>query len=614
MDKTGILVVSLCVVLLIVWFVEEQRYAAQFAQSQAATNMLVTAQTQTASTNAAPVASGAPAAATATTTVIPTFSLDTNLPEQLLVLTNREAHCTNYYTFTSRGGGLKSVDLLAYPETISPRWRTTVTNAGVATLNSRAPVPVMAILGEQSLIGDGNFMLTRTGDTVRAEKSFHNGLRTVKEFQVSSNYLVNVTVRLENTSTQSLPLPTQEWVVGTAAPMDPDDTGFPIYGGAMWYNGTAEESFNLSYFNTNTTFLFFFPRTPKSEYREGDSNVVWAAAYNQFFTMLAMPKTPAAQVVANPVYLPPFPGVETAPGMPLPEGIQTALVYPAQTLGTNQVVERQIVLYAGPKEYRRLARVGEQFQNHADLAMNWGTGYLSFWGVGTFFAKLLLLGMNWLHDVFKVGYGWTIVLITVLLRAVFWPLTAASVRSMKKMQALAPEVNALKEKYKDDQQKLMQKQMELWKKHKVSPMSGCLPMLIQMPVFFGFLAMIRCAIELRGAHFLWVADLTKPDTIFLIPGLDFPFNLLPLLMVVVMVWQAHLQPPSPGMDPTQAKIMRYLPLIFLLFLYTYSSGMALYMTVSTLLGVVQTKLTRNLKDPAAPVPAPALTSTQKKKK
>src|SRR5208282_5043951 len=145
MDRIGIMVVSLCVVLLIVWFVEEQRYAAQFAQSHAGTNMLVTAQTQTTSSNAAPVASEAPAVTT--TTAIPAFSHDTNLQEQLLVLTNRQAHYTNYYTFTSRGGGLKSVDLLDYPETISPRWKTTVTNTGVATLNSRAPVPVMGILG-----------------------------------------------------------------------------------------------------------------------------------------------------------------------------------------------------------------------------------------------------------------------------------------------------------------------------------------------------------------------------------------------------------------------------------------------------------------------------------
>src|SRR5208283_4648432 len=145
------------------------------------------------------------------------------------------------------------------------------------------------------------------------------------------------------------------------------------------------------------------------------------------------------------------------------------------------------------------------------------------------------------HDVTTLGYGLVIVLLTILLRAIFWPLTAKSTRSMKRMQALAPEMAALKEKYKDDQQKYTQKQMELWKKHKVNPMSGCLPMLVQMPVFFGFFTMIRSAIELRGAHFLWVADLSKPDTLFMIPGINFPFNLLPLLMVGVMVWQAHLQ-------------------------------------------------------------------------
>ena len=185
---------------------------------------------------------------------------------------------------------------------------------------------------------------------------------------------------------------------------------------------------------------------------------------------------------------------------------------------------------------------------------------------------------------------------------------------MKRMQALAPEVKALKEKYKDDPQKFTQKQMELWKKHKVNPMGGCLPMAIQMPVFIGFYTMMRSAIELRGAHFLWVADLSKPDTLFMIPGINFPFNLLPLLMGGAMLWQSHLQPPSPGMDPTQAKLMRYMPLIFLLFLYNYSSGLALYMTVSTLLGVLQTKLTKNLRDPAAPAANPALTPPSKYRK
>jgi YidC/Oxa1 family membrane protein insertase len=165
--------------------------------------------------------------------------------------------------------------------------------------------------------------------------------------------------------------------------------------------------------------------------------------------------------------------------------------------------------------------------------------------------------------------------------------------------------------------------MELWKKNKVSPMGGCLPMLIQTPVFFGFFTMIRSAIELRGAHFLWAADLSKPDTLFMIPGLTFipiistpdglPFNLMPLLMVAAMIWQAHLQPPSPGMDPGQQKIMRYMPLMFLVILYNYSSGMALYMTVSTLSGVLQTKLTKMNQLPPANTTS-VLTPQSKKKK
>ena len=156
-----------------------------------------------------------------------------------------------------------------------------------------------------------------------------------------------------------------------------------------------------------------FHGTPRSEYLAGSNNVVWAAAHNQFFALLAMTtNSPAEQIVARPVTLPAFPNVEPVPGAPPPQGIQTALVYPAQTLAANQAVERQIVLFAGPKEYRTLAHIGAQFQNHADNVMGFG----GFFG---FCAKPLLLAMNWLHDVTRLGYGWVIVLITVLLRAHF---------------------------------------------------------------------------------------------------------------------------------------------------------------------------------------------------
>jgi len=146
-------------------------------------------------------------------------------------------------------------------------------------------------------------------------------------------------------------------------------------------------------------------------------------------------------------------------------------------------------------------------------------------------------------------------------------------------------------------------------------MGGCLPMLLQIPVFFGFFGMLRNAIELRGAHFLWIGDLSQPDTVFVIPGINFPVNPMPLIMAASQFWQASMTPPSPSMDPGQQKIMKYMPLIMVYFLYSYPSGLALYWTVSNLLTILQTRLTKTNPDTtAAVVKAPASVPPQKKKK
>ena len=516
------------------------------------------------------------------------------------------------------------MEFFDYPQTISARWKNDIhTAAGLATLNHNASVPALAVLGDASFVGDGQFTLTTTATGgVRAEKTLADGLVIAKEFNFSSNYVVNATITLKNTSDKSLLVPPQEIVVGTATPMDADDVG--LLWGAMWCDGTNATDNPIPAFSGGGFGCSSGPA--KAEIRNGSGHVVWAAAHNQFFALMAMPKQAATEMVARTVTLPRFQDSGAGTNAAPPQGIQTALVYPAQTLTANSSIERQIDLFAGPKEFRTLARIADERKNAADQVMNFGTGFASFWGVGTFFAKLLLSGMNALHDLTKLGYGWTIVLITILIKLLFWPLTAKSTRSMKKMQALAPELNALKEKYKDDVQKLTSKQWELYKKHKVSPMSGCLPMLVQMPVFIGFFTMIRSAIELRGASFLWAADLSKPDTLFMIPGITFlpfnlsspegmPFNLLPSMMGASMLWQSHLTPASPGMDPAQQKMMRWLPAIFILFLYNYSSGLALYWTVNNLLTVLQTKLTK-ANEPVVTVATatPALTGPPKKKK
>src|SRR5208283_5461307 len=207
----------------------------------------------------------------------------------------------------------KLVELLDYPETISARWKiqnTTLSN-GVATLNTRAPVPVLAVLGDAGFVGDGVFTLAKTDDGVRAEKSFTNGLRLVKEFHLSSNFLVNASVRLENASGKPLALPAQELVVGTATPMGPDDNNYSMYEGAMWFDGASSHDNPFSWFSGAG--LGCFRGTPRSEYIAGSNNVVWAAAHNQFFALIAMPtNSPAEQIVARAVTLPAFPNIEQA--------------------------------------------------------------------------------------------------------------------------------------------------------------------------------------------------------------------------------------------------------------------------------------------------------------
>jgi YidC/Oxa1 family membrane protein insertase len=529
---------------------------------------------------------------------------NTSIPEELVEVTNVNAH----YTFSSYGGGLKLVELLHYPETVSRQREPKTQTIRVATLNTFTPAPTLAILDGSEIQGDGVFKLTPTTNGVHAEKELTNGLSLMKDFEVSTNYLVLATVRLENRSDKPLVLPAQSWFTGTATPMSARDDGSAV--GVMWYNGSKAQDISASYFSTRG--FACMPRVPPPEFRGGQSNVVWAAVHNQFFALAVMPQLqePADQVVVRTNPLPkPNEDELTYRSVREPVGYTAELLYPPLTLAPHQAVQRQIVIFAGPKEYRTLATIAAAFNNNVDSIM----GYGGFFG---FFSKALLLGMNALHQWIRLPYGWAIIVITVFIKVVFWPLTQASTRSAKRMQMLQPQIKTLQEKYKDDPVKAQRKMMEFWKEHKINPMSGCLPTLIQMPVFFGFFFMIRSAIELRGASFLWVADLSSPDTLFIIPGINFPLNLLPLVMGATMLWQAHLTPPSPGMDPAQAKLMRYMPLMFLVFLYNYSAGLTLYWTVQNLLSIVQTKLirTRPESSPGPSAKGPVLTPQVKKRK
>jgi YidC/Oxa1 family membrane protein insertase len=509
-------------------------------------------------------------------------------PEQILTLTNADL----IFRFTSHGGGLKTVSLRDYPAIIS-RTGETALETNLVTLNSKAPAPVLALLGTNAQ-GDNYFHLTQNGNVVTAEKDLANGLRLVKEFDIGTNYLFTARLRLENTSAHPVTLAAREVVMGTATPIGPLDD--PSAMGAFWYNGVKAQNIKQAWFANRT--LGCIPGTPRTIYEEGADNVVWAAVHNQFFTLAVIPSNPAPQVVIHPISipLPEMVGLTNSTSRMLTNGLELAFSYPGSVLQPHQSLSDAYTFYAGPKKYDRLAEIGDRMNNHLDLIMD-------FSGFTGFFSKGLLTAMNILHNTLRMGYGWTIIAITLIIKGIFWPLTRASTRSQKRMQALQPQLKAIADKYKDDPVKKNQKTMDFMKEHKVSPLGSCLPTVIQIPVFFGFYYMLRNAIELRGVHFLWAHDLSQPDTVAYLPIFgNFPINPLPLIMGATQLWQAHILPPSPGMDPGQQKIMRYMPLMFVAMFYRMSAGLTLYWTVSNLLSILQTNMTR-LADDKAPQPA-----------
>jgi YidC/Oxa1 family membrane protein insertase len=583
---------------------------------RATTNTLTAATNRVTSTNqpeASPQITPAPSPATVaapptSTNLVPADWSRAN--EETLELSTEKA----IYTFTSLGGGLKGIALRNYPESVERRHKARGTNQ-LATLNDSAPLAALIAVGAEAIQGDGVFQLSRLPDgrSVRAEKTLTNGLRLVKEFSATSNYLVTVSMRWENQSATALAIPATEWIVGTATPMNPLDLGTHV--GVDWHNGTKVEYIGEGWFANRT--MGCFPGVPRTEYRMGNSNVLWAAVENQFFALAAIPNTPALEIVARRVALPKPTAQEIAayPKAVLdPHGYQTSVVMPAQTVAAGSHSILTFTLYAGPKEFKTLSRLSDTLARNLDSVMGWDRTPLAGRFAG-FFAKLLLLSMNGLQALTGVGYGFVIVIITFIIKMLFWPLTMASTRSMKRMAELSPQMKALQEKYKDDPKKLNQKMMEFWKENKVNPMGGCLPMLLQFPVFIGFFVMIQSAIELRGASFLWAYDLSQPDTVFYIPGLGFipflgvpgfgfPVNPLSILMAVTMWYQAQMTPLSPGMDPMQQKMMKYMPLVFVVVLYNYSAALTLYSTTQNVLTIVQTKVTR-AKEPAKPAVGPA---------
>ncbi len=241
---------------------------------------------------------------------------------------------------------------------------------------------------------------------------------------------------------------------------------------------------------------------------------------------------------------------------------------------------RHFLIYAGPQRYEELKSFGFGFQEVLSRG---------FFGL---FKTWILMTLKFL-DQYTHNYGWALVILTLLIKLIFAPLTHISYANMKKMQVLSPKMKAIQEHHKKDPAKSQKALMELYRRNKVNPMMGCLPMLIQIPVFIAMFRLLPEAIELHGAPFIgWINDLSAPDHFLALP-FTVPFlgwnslNILPILMAASQVWYQKLMPAQPGSSPEQQTLMNLMPIFFGVMCYNMPSGLTLYWTLQNAFSIVQ---------------------------
>jgi YidC/Oxa1 family membrane protein insertase len=262
--------------------------------------------------------------------------------------------------------------------------------------------------------------------------------------------------------------------------------------------------------------------------------------------------------------------------------------YPGVAVGGE--ARNQLGIYVGPKEVNELKKVNPSLENIID------------WGWFGIIAKPLFLIIQWMNVGFVHNYGWAIVLVTILINVAMFPLKLANLKSMRKMQALQPEIARINEKYKGismSDPRAAQKQqetMDLYKKHGVNPMGGCIPMLLQLPFLYAFYRVLTVAIEMRGAGWLWIADLSQPE--------HFQIHFLPIIMIGSSFLMQKMTPMAGG-DPNQQRVMQFMPLMWGFFFWSASSGLVLYWLSSNLVQIAQQWFFNKTAAPPAPVATPA---------
>jgi YidC/Oxa1 family membrane protein insertase len=379
-----------------------------------------------------------------------------------------------------------------------------------------------------------------------------DGVRVDKIYRFSrGSYLFDIRFEIVNEGTEPVQPYGYFQIVRDGKPPAGDSAMLPTYTGVAVY--TDQEKFRKVDFSDIDKGRTPYPR---------NSNDGWIAMLQHYFFSAWLPKegTPREFYTRR-----------------LDDNLYSAgVIVPSAVIAPGARAEIGVPLYAGPGEQEKVAKLAPGL----DLTIDYG--WLTIIAVPLFWL------LSWLHHL--VGnWGVAIILLTVIIKLLFYPLSAASYRSMARMRVVAPKLQRIKEQYGDDRQRMQQAMMDLYKTEKINPLGGCMPILVQIPVFIALYWVLLASVELRHAPFmLWIDDLSAPD----------PWFVLPILMAITMWLQTKLSPEPP--DPVQAKVMKIMPIVFSIFFFFFPAGLVLYWLVNNVLSIAQQwQITRVMEREAA---------------
>ena len=495
-------------------------------------------------------------------------------------------------TLTSWGGGIAEAELIRYP---------------VTRKNEHEPValdftnePALTYEGLPGLDAAADYTITVVSNrtAARLETRSAEGVRFVRTVTLTDRYQVRVEDAFVNGGAAAVTLPAHALMLGSMRMLKGESIVNGMdYLGIDTLSSTVGDGVRFwsrkGAFSGDLTMADYFDEEPRRGHgcigkpglthplptsirQRIGRDMDWVAVKNKFFVQILAPRDGTAGVdlivdrKQSPGETPDNPSSWDA--VAVPQRVAAAARFASRSLAVGESYTRSMSYYVGPKELASLRVLGNRQEQIMDF------------GMFRWLCEGLVWSLKGIHAVIP-NYGVAIILLTLIVRIIFWPLTHKGTESMKRMQAIQPKLNELKEKFKDKPQKLQQETMALYKEHKINPLGGCLPMLIQIPVFFALYSVLRCAVEMRFAPFLWVGDLSEPEGLL---ASVLPFgglNILPLLMAATQAWQQHLTPS--GGDPAQQKMMMFMPIIMLMFLYNQASALVLYWTANQVLMIVQ---------------------------